>query len=103
MIILLDPPDMALFSGTASDVSPSSNVALTCTSTGGDPPPTVLISKNGVEVESGPSPLTHSFTTEILDDGAEFLCNASNSAGEATDLRILTVSGIETLLSIPKN
>ena len=67
---------------------------LTCDKVGGKPEPTVVIMRDGSVLVSGPPPQTYSFLPQVADDGAAFICNATNSAGDTTATLTTEVSGV---------
>ena len=76
-------------SGTDGVANAGEEITVECSSTGGYPEPTLTIERDGSVIYTGSSPQSHNLTVQAEDDGATYLCNATNSAG--TDSTTLTL------------
>ncbi|XP_074644275.1 synaptogenesis protein syg-2-like [Tubulanus polymorphus] len=101
------PPSSVALQGPTSPVRDSTSVDFTCTATGGNPVPNLLISRTpvGSTVKQGVSPLTYSTSVTKTDNQAKYLCTASG-AGIPTPMIsnkfVLTVNFQATSLTMVK-
>ncbi|XP_074645941.1 synaptogenesis protein syg-2-like [Tubulanus polymorphus] len=75
------PPSGVTLQGPTSPVQESASVDLTCTATGGNPVPTLTITRTrgGSTVKQGVSPLTYSTSVTKTDNQAEYQCTATGA------------------------
>ena len=91
ILFTLDAPSSAVFTGSDGQVLENAPVNLTCSSTDGQPAPTLEISRGGSVLKTGSSPLEYAFSLTGAEDGAEYKCNASNRAGSAVASQTFSV------------
>ncbi|XP_074645031.1 nephrin-like [Tubulanus polymorphus] len=102
------PPSSVALQGPTSPVRDSTSVDFTCTATGGNPVPNLLISRTPVDgstVKQGVSPLTYSTSVTKTDNQAKYQCTATG-AGIPTPMIsnkfVLTVNFQATSLTMVK-
>lgn len=88
----IDPADSVNFSGTDGNAVENAPLTLVCTAVGGKPAPQLTISRNGGTLQTGPSPLSHTFSLTRAEEGAVFICSATNFVGTITTAQTFTVS-----------
>ena len=81
---------MALSRSASGPVLLGSTVTYTCSSTGGDPAPTLQLKVNGVTEKEGPTTqLTFDLATLSAHHNAEVKCVAFNDEGSVEDVETL--------------
>ena len=75
-------------------------VTLMCTSNGGKPTPQLVITRDGSTLPTGSSPLSYTFSLTTADEGAVFICNATNFVDTVTTSQSFTIA---SKLCLPSN